>query len=1202
MKKRRPNDWENPEVVGINKEPGHVPLVPYPDEPTALTGRPANSPYYLSLNGAWKFAWARNPDEAPSDFFRRGFSARAWKDIQVPGNWQLQGYDVPIYTNVQIPFRPEDPPNVPHDYNPVGSYIKEFEVPEAWDGRRIFIVFEGVKSAFYIWVNGRKVGYSQDSMTPAEFDLTSYVKSGRNRVAVRVIRFSDGTYLENQDMWHFSGIYRDVYVYSAPSRRIADYFVRTKFDAKYKDAVFSAEVRLSGRHPERCVVQAQLFDAELNPLFTSPLIKTAGEGENLVRLEREVPGPRAWSVEDPYLYTLLVTLKDLSGATLQVERARIGFRQVDIKNGRLCINGRPVLMKGVNRHEHDPDSGRVVPEWRMIQDIGVMRRFNITAVRTSHYPDHPRWYELCDELGIYLFDEANIESHRYWSRFSLDPKWRKAFLERAQRMVERDKNHPSVIVWSMGNESGYGPNHAAISRWMRGRDKTRPVFYHPAEDAKTVDILGPMYPPYDKIIRMAKDPKEKRPVIMCEFSHSMGNSTGQLKEYWDAIEKYRRLGGGFIWDWADLGLRRREQLAANKALPRCPGQLKAKLGKGRRGAALTDGYAIFPNFDALDVTGNALTIELWVKADKKDGPFVAKGDQYGLRQIGSRLEFWINSREKVSVQAELPENWTSRWHHVAAVFKRPHMMIYIDGERAAFGWENAWAGITHCPGLLNIGRDERDRDVWLKGLLDEVRIHARALSESEIKRPAAKAGKGCILHMDFNRITQGREYFAYGGDYNERPTDWNWNINGLVDPERDPHPAMWDYKKAIQPVGAKLVSAGAGKVRIFNKYDFSDFKGLAASWKLLAGGREIQSGPLPLPHIEPHGSAAVKVPFTRPRIEPGVEYVLDLRFNLASGKPWAPRGHEVGWVQLALPWSKPERPARAAKAPSLAVRESEDGIRIAGGGFAIAFDRKTGAIGSFKSRGTALLKQGPVLNVWRAPTDDEERVEVSRNWRRAGLDRMTHRPEKLAWSRKGDSVRVVSEILTAAPAFGPAFRGRYTYDIRRDGSLALEARIEPVGRLPNLPRIGLELKAPRSLDRFAWYGPGPVESYPNRNLGGWLGVHEARVRDLPYPYITPQETGTRSDVRWASLTDARGFGLLIKGLPRFAATASHFTAEDLASAWNRPELAERNEIVLNLDTAVSGLLTWPKPPVWYFLKPEKRVFRLEFRLLRGKKR
>ena len=576
------SDWSNPLVIGRNKEPGHATLVPYAGEAEALAGEREASSYFRSLNGDWKFSYAPSPAMAPERFFEPGFETDEWDVIPVPGNWEMHGYGKPIYINWGYTFPQDGIPRtnpqavkdwpltpIPENDNPVGCYRQTFSIPESWQDRQVFVLFEGVDSAFHLWVNGREVGYSQGSRLPAEFNITPYVRAGENILAVRVYRYSDGSYLEDQDYWRLSGIYRDVYLWAAPSVHVRDFFVRTELDEAYRDGTLKvrAKVRNYGdTDVVDCLLEAKLFgpgEELIGESGTSVLVKAGGE--ITLDLEQAIANPEKWSAEDPNLYTLLVALRDGAGSVLEVERCSVGFRQIEIKDGQIHINGVPVVFKGVNRHEHDPDTGHTITVASMVEDIKLMKQFNFNAVRTSHYPNDPRWYDLCDKYGLYIVDEANVETHATLGKLSNDPDWAGVFMERGARMVERDKNHPCVVMWSLGNESGSGPNHAAMAGWIQEYDPTRLVHYEGAtgwgghyegpKDAPYVDVVSVMYPTVDRAIELAQIPGETRPVIMCEYAHAMGNSCGNLREYWDAIDANERLQGGFIWDWMDQGIR-----------------------------------------------------------------------------------------------------------------------------------------------------------------------------------------------------------------------------------------------------------------------------------------------------------------------------------------------------------------------------------------------------------------------------------------------------------------------------------------------------------------------------------------------------------------------------------------------------------------------------------------------------------------------
>ncbi len=573
------NDWENPQVFEINKMPAHVTSISFPDASSAINTDIKASSRYKSLNGKWKFHWSPVPEGAPANFQSKDFDSRSWATLDVPANWELNGYGTAIYTNVTYPFVPVDPPLVPDNDNPTGCYITEFEVPRDWKDMQITLHFGGVSSAFYCWLNGEFVGYSEDSRLPAEFDITKLLASGKNTLAVKVHRWSDGSYLEDQDHWRLSGIHRDVYLAAAPKVQLYDFFVKTDLDDQYEDAELLVRAKLknySEEKPEGWMLEAQLYDDQNQPVFDAPLSRDVDYLLDPPYMQRghmpfgdlkgTVRNPKKWSAEFPNLYTIVLTLKDGKGKTIEARSCKVGFREIDLNGGELQVNGTPVLLYGVNRHDHNQKTGKVVDEATMIRDVKLLKQFNFNAVRASHYPNNPRWLELCDEYGIYLIDEANIETHGLGSQLTNDPDWAASFVERAKRMVERDKNHPSVIFWSLGNESGSGPNHAAMSGWIKSYDDTRFIHYEGAQtmtswsnadqepDPFYVDMVSRMYSSIETMVNWANDPREMRPVIWCEYAHAMGNSLGNFYKFWDAIRANKRMIGAFIWDWTDQGI------------------------------------------------------------------------------------------------------------------------------------------------------------------------------------------------------------------------------------------------------------------------------------------------------------------------------------------------------------------------------------------------------------------------------------------------------------------------------------------------------------------------------------------------------------------------------------------------------------------------------------------------------------------------
>ncbi|MCP3028583.1 glycoside hydrolase family 2 TIM barrel-domain containing protein [Halobacillus sp. A5] len=569
------NDWENIQVLQRNRRKKRAHFIPFADKASALTFERGKSPSFKLLNGLWKFQYAGNPDLAPEQFYKEDFDTGEWDELYVPSSWQMHGYGSPAYTNVVYPF-PVDPPFVPTQ-NPTGSYVRDFWVTEEGLDQQVTLRFEGVDSAFYVWVNGERVGYSQGSRIPSEFDLSSYLKEGKNRLAVQVYQWSDGSYIEDQDMWWLSGIFRDVYLLAVPKVHVEDYFVKTSFDDNYEHGTLRVETVVENSSDDdvsHYTLEYHLQDADGQDVINErePVSVAAKSTKTVVR-DFSIPNPGKWSAEDPYLYKLLLSLK--KGKAAEVIPVNVGFRTVELKDGLFLVNGKAIKLKGVNRHDHHPDFGRAVPfEW-MEEDVKLMKQYNINAVRTAHYPNDPRFYDLCDQYGLYVIDEADLETHGFevignWDQLSDDPDWEDAYLDRMKRMVARDKNHPSIIMWSLGNESGFGRNHVAMADWAKDYDDTRLIHYEgecraitrsestydPQRDPEASDVFTTMYTAVEVMDALGARNDLGKPHILCEYAHAMGNGPGGLKEYWETFYQYDRLQGGFVWEWLDHGIRR----------------------------------------------------------------------------------------------------------------------------------------------------------------------------------------------------------------------------------------------------------------------------------------------------------------------------------------------------------------------------------------------------------------------------------------------------------------------------------------------------------------------------------------------------------------------------------------------------------------------------------------------------------------------
>ncbi|SDF92956.1 beta-galactosidase [Thermoanaerobacter thermohydrosulfuricus] len=1214
------NEWYNqPTVFKINVEPAHAHFVPFDTTEQALQYATSHdifsSPYVKSLNGTWKFKWSENPASRPVDFYKPDYDVSGWGEIKVPGNWETQGYDYPIYTNITYPwagYESVNPPNAPTVYNPVGSYRTTFTVPQEWNGREIYLSFQGVQSAFYVWVNGHQVGYSEDSMTPKDFDITPYIQLGENVLAVEVYRWSDGYYLEDQDMIRLSGIMRDVFLYSKPKVNIWDFGVATDLDDQYVNATLSLKVKVRNLASATGTykVEAQLYDGQ-QAVFTEPVVMdvdVSGKDEVVVNTDKVVENPKKWSAEYPNLYTLVLTLKDPNGNVIEVASNRIGFREVEIKNSQILINGKKIMIKGVNRHEIDPVLGKTMTKERMIQDILIMKKFNINAVRTSHYPNDPLWYDLCDEYGLYVMDEANLETHGVRDKVpASDPNWTAASIDRAQSMVERDKNHPSVIIWSLGNEAGSGSNFQVAADWIHQNDmQKRPVHYEGMNSV--ADIYSNMYASVETVESYAKNPANTKPYLQCEYAHAMGNSVGNLYQYWDVYRTYPILHGGFIWDFVDQALlwpvplvKKVSDSSANQFVAEVTGSVY-DTGDAVYGKAL-QGSALLPQDEKLNFKDKQpFTLEAWVYPTSTTAHqvIIAKGDtQYALKTDGSggRLEFFIYDgnvegqwTQWVGVNTPLPSNWVNNWHHVAGIFDGNNLQIYIDGNIANTRDVSANSITPGNSYQVGIGVD-KEKGRYFNGLIDKVRIYNRALTLDELNSEGRTPNdQGVVAWFDFEnmkgeKVYEADTYYAYGGDWGDRPNDGNFCANGLVSADRTLQPEIYEVKKVYQNILVKPVDVVNGVVNIINEHLFTNLKDeYNCSWVLKEDDKIIDQGSLSDSDLDiaPQSSKQVTIPFNKPSsLKAGAEYWLDLSFTLKKDKSWAEAGYEVAKEQFNVPFATPRAPAiNISNLPNLDVTEDVYQINISGQDFSITFDKQRGTITSYTYKGKQLIKEGPIPNYWRAPNDNDKGNGMPgrcATWRLAGQNRQV---SNVTINKLKDNVLRI-EVSGTLPTTTPS-QYKMNYTILGDGSVIVDSTLIPgASNLPEIPEVGTILTIPGGYENITWYGRGPQENYWDRNTGAHVGVYKSTVDEQFFPYIEPQETGNKTDVRWVTLTDNDGIGLMAIGMPVLEVNALHYTPWDLDSVDHPYKLKRNEDITLRLNyhqMGVGGDNSWGARP------------------------
>lgn len=1202
----------NSSMVEENQVPAHVPMVVFDNSEDALSGDWGNSQWYQSLDGTWSFKWFESPADAPSDFYKSSSNEVKWDKIEVPGTWQMPGFGHALYRNIPLEFSPYDPPNVPTDFNPVGLYKRNFEVSEDWDGKQVLLHFEGVKTAFWIWINGEYVGFNKGAMTPAEFDITEYLEEGANTISVKVIRWADSTYLENQDMWKFHGIYRSVYLYAVPDTHIRDFYVRTDFDDTFDDAMLSvdADIINSGNEEvEGLEIVGELYNSQ-NQIVTSfsKDVSDIEAGEIAsVRLSENIDTPKKWSAEKPNLYTLLLKLNK-GEETLEILRQKVGFRQIDIEDGIFKVNGIPVTIKGVNRHEHHPEKGRTMDPKVIEKELKLMKKLNINSVRTSHYPNTPIFYELTDKYGLYVMDEVNAECHQAENWLPNIAGWEVPMVDRMEKFVERDKNHASIIIWSTGNECGLGEVHSEMAKRTREIDPTRPIMHQsnqPDGDAPFADILGSRYPSPAKLAAIGDT--TSRPVMMGEYSHSMGNALGHFDEYWETIYSDPNLQGGWTWDWMDQGVLfdlttvpDHSPYNHQAVLMGNPSIVHTEKGSAISFSGLDDFIELTPS-DALDIRG-PFTMETWIypKGFKNQNNIMGKGLAFDLRQVSEReIEFYLDTvrpsgeqgfgslSAPESLRTELPIDWNYNWHHIAATYDGHEMAIYIDGKKVASKPKKGAVNRNRSP--FTIGKNHMINNEAWEGYISnsnlmDIRLHsvAREVELLGFFDENAPEDENLLLWLNFQETDTNGSFLSYGST----PLSGSGAIDGIVSPYVEPEPEAWQMKKSHAPVYFEAVDLNSGVFRVHNRHHFTNLDELETVWMLKRNGEVVREGSLDL-DIEPGEKTGIMIPYHR-NSDWNQHYIdLVISTRLKEDTIWEKAGYEIAFGEFQLNEDEIITPdfwdTISPGGSGLSVDETSDQIVIEGSGFKYFFKLADGQMDQLIYNNSVLIENGGRLNVTRVPIMNEVSewgiAEFDLMYE-AGLDSLVHELREYdIYQMSSNEVRLSFNVYSYSHIFRRVrFDNQFVYTISADGTIRLDHTVTPhteipldwsPTQLPWLQKVGLDFTLSESVNTLEWFGRGPFETYPDRKSGAKNGIYSKQFDEIEFPYIIPQDFGNHTDVRWARISGDPGTGLAFYSDQLTNVTVNPFS--NLDSAWYPYQLKRAKSATLHIDHKVTGV-------------------------------
>ncbi len=1270
------NQVKAADVYGINTEQASTfatTNVVYDSVEKAIKGAKdydkAASKYVQFLTGKdqedWSLVVLQNQalaqGDAYKDFYKTDYKATTndWKtNLQLPCSWTRQGFDFSIYTNVTMPWQSKydsnvSDPNAPANYNPVGLYRKTFKVTDdmkAANGR-VYLSFQGVESSYYVYVNGKEVGYSEDSYSPHSFDITDYLTTdgSDNLLAVEVHKFCDGTWMEDQDMYYDGGIFRDVYLYSAPLVHIQDYKVETDLDENYENATMKLNVTVANASKaaaEGYKVDVRLYDQDgkmfvndmTMDLDTVPAADGDTDGSVSTAGSKLVLSPELWSAETPNLYTMVLSLYDSkTGTYMGSVSQQLGFREIEFTksevdtNGNrittdseykpITINGKQLLLKGTNRHDTDPEYGKYVPHETQEEDIKLMKQYNLNALRTSHYSNDEYLYYLCDKYGIYVMGETNLESHALMNQGEKQVNFKNLAMDRTVTAFNRLKNRTAIVMWSTGNENYYSSSASYANGmfydliwYFKNNDSTRPIHSESSDGNNGTDMRSNMYPSVDTLYSRAA---ANMPYVLCEYDHAMGNAVGNLKEYWDAIRSSDNMLGGFIWDWVD-----QSRILSLDNLPQSYVVTEKKDGvvgsasissvdENPDSGALTgksaNGYALFESDkynEALSGSGKSFTVEVICKpaSDGADKVLIAKGDyQFALKTNSSKqLEFFAYYNNNWnSVTAKKPDNWVGNWHQVVATYDKGAIKIYCDGELVGSG--NGNTTIASSSVALGVGCSA-DNGRTFDGEISMGRVYSRALSLEEINAqnsttPAiTEKSDDVLLWADFSGLTVDESskpydyyadtdahtnlysdeikgnFYGYGGDSGESPNDNSFCVNGLVSPDRDVQPELYEVKYQYQSVwftadDSRLLGE---TIDVYNENNFLNLNDFDVKWTLTEDGKEIGSGKLSAEdtNIAGRESGSIKVPYRASMPEEkkaGAEYYLNLSVQLKEDTEWAKAGHEVAYEQFQIPAEVTK--VEPTVNTNVTVDESaEDVIKVSGTDFSFEVEKATGTLKNYVYKGETLLTSGPVPNYWRGILNNDN-GNYDGNWKNVNKN-VTASDIAVGTNDAGQkTIRV-----TLASASQANLKQTMVYKVDGSGAVTVDATVDATGTsLGRYIRIGTVMELPEGYENVEWYGNGPVEAMWDREDFATVGRYSNTVSGMFYPYLDTQDTGTVTGVKWISVTNPSAkSAMAIAATDTVEASALHFTVDDLDQAQHPYELTKLDSTILTVNYRSQG--------------------------------